>query len=189
MMLAPGAQDPHYEDYDDDDYDDDDRYEYENDDNYYTSRESDRGRNLRDVKEPVARSKSVRASSRVFDPEKIDNVLGFNTAGKKTTSSAVSETIISHPNGVEDAIQLGSHIRNGRMCIVDLTGLDKIEAQRIVDYLSGVCMALDGATTRVNHGIFTVSPPNHRVTATYGNPNPSYDDSSSSIFSSRHRDA
>jgi len=199
-LLAPGAKDPHYDEsyYEDDDYDyeDDDRYYYEDD---YSSRERDsrgrdrdrerdsRDRDLRDVREPVSRNKTSRgSSSRVFDPAKVDNVLGFNAATGKKDAGKPAETIISHPNGVEDAIQLGNHVRHGRMCIVDLTGLDKVEAQRVVDYLSGVCMALDGVTTRVNHGIFTVSPPNHRVTATYGNPDPKYDDG---VFSSRSRDA
>ncbi|MCL2217666.1 MAG: cell division protein SepF [Defluviitaleaceae bacterium] len=184
MMLAPGAKDPYntyYDDDDYDDYDDDDTYYQDDVDVHYTSRDRSRDRdyNYKEYKErePASRAKTSRNSSRgsSLDPAKVDNVLGFNAAGKKE-SFRPAETIISHPMAVEDAIEIASHVRTGKLCIIDLTGLDAGEAQRIADYLGGVCQALDGATTRVNNGIFTVSPPNHRVIPAYGNSDTPYDD-------------
>jgi len=77
------------------------------------------------------------------------------------------ESVISHPNTIEEAYEICNHVRHGRMCIVDLTGLDPSNAQRIADYIGGVSHSLDGDIKRVNNGIFTVSPKNHRVTCDF----------------------
>lgn len=93
-----------------------------------------------------------------------DNVYGFTGA---VNVRQHSETVIMHPKNMEDAVEIGSHVRSGRMCIVDLTGVPTSEAQRIADYLCGNSDALDGAITRVNNSIIAVSPPSHRVMPDY----------------------
>ena len=108
-----------------------------------------------------------------------DNIVKINSKGDIPPSTYA---IISHPKVVEDAVALADHVCGGMLCIVDLTGLEEIEAQRIADYLGGVCQALDGTTTRVNNGIFTVSPSNFRVMPAYSDSDVTQEDT---LFSQR----
>lgn len=151
-MLAPGAEETGgYYEYDD-------YYEEEDDNDYYEEPEPIQVRTKSNTKPAKTTTARLRSSGVK------DNVYGFTGA---VNVQKQSETIIMHPKNMEDAVEIGSHVRSGRMCIVDLTGVPTPEAQRIADYLCGNSDALDGAITRVNNTIIAVSPPNHRVTPDY----------------------
>ena len=187
--------DDDYDDYDDDyddEYDDDydDRYDDRYDDSgrlqlhYGGSRDAgyrrsgsrdDRASSRRggesryDREQPSSRreSGSSRYGGRNNERERERDVIPFGEAGRNQSPVANVESIILRPKLVDDAVEICNHMRAGRMCIVDLTGLNNANAQRIADYLGGVCHALDGVTTRVNEGIFTVAPHSHRVMSDY----------------------
>jgi len=156
IFMTPGAEDveEYYEDeygsdYDDDNGDFDERVPSHNDRQYIPKQPRQRDNNLYDIKD------SPRAS---------------------ITKQPNSELVIVHPKSVSEAKEIARHLRSLRACIVDLTGVPIAEAQRIADFLSGVCEISDGSTTRVNNSIFTVSPKNYNVIATQGSNN-SDDDS------------
>ncbi|MCL2200275.1 MAG: cell division protein SepF [Defluviitaleaceae bacterium] len=170
-MLAPGAEehDGYYEDdyernYYEDDYDQDD---------YYDEPEPLQVRYTQRSQQPrksSAKSSSSALSTRSSSTSaRKDNVYGF--AGAINVHKQ-SESFIMHPKSMEDAVEIGSHVRSGRMCIVDLTGVPTAEAQRIADYLCGNTDALDGAINRINNTMITVSPPNHRVMTDYREESP-----------------
>lgn len=162
-MMAPGAEeaDGYYdsyddeEDYDDDDYDDEPEFEVR-----YTKQDKNSRSNARS-------SQASRSSSRSGQR---DNVYGLPQAPLAIHKQA--ESVVMHPKNMEDAVEIGSHVRSGRMSIVDLTGVPTSEAQRVADYLCGISDALDGAITRVNNTIIAVSPPNHRVMPDYREESP-----------------
>ena len=81
----------------------------------------------------------------------------------RNEESSQAESAIMRPRNLADATEIGSHLRHGRQCIVDLTGMDMEVAQRIADFLGGVCSGIGGSTTRINNGIFVVSPKSHKV--------------------------
>jgi FtsZ-interacting cell division protein YlmF len=163
-MVAPGAKAPkRYQDEYSDDYDDD---EYDTEDGYYEEEDSDDDSNHLVLHHTNRREekKARRGSMRhPLDPEPVGqgNVVSF------AAQKQFAETVIVHPKGVEDAIDIGNHVRSGKLCIVDLSSLEQKDSQRIADYLGGVCQGIDGVTVRVNHSIFTVCPPNHRVLTDY----------------------
>jgi FtsZ-interacting cell division protein YlmF len=159
-MLAPGAEetDGYYDEYEEDYYEEEQPEYYEEPDPpqvRYTQRNAGKKSSSRAT---TARSTGAR-----------DNVYGFTGA---VNVQRQTETIIMHPKNMEDAVEIGSHVRSGRMCIVDLTGVPTPEAQRIADYLCGNSDALDGSITRVNNTIIAVSPPNHRVMPDYREESP-----------------
>jgi len=161
-MMAPGAEeaDGYYDEYDDDyddDYDDEPEFEVR-----YTKQD----KNSRTAKSTQNARTSSRAAQR-------DNVYGLPQAQTPLAlHSKQAETVVMHPKSMEDAVEIGSHVRSGRMGIVDLTGVPTTEAQRVADYLCGISDALDGAITRVNNTIITVSPANHRVMPDYREESP-----------------
>jgi len=159
-MTAPGAEDHFY----DEDYPSDDRYEdYYDDADYYDEPEyspkSRRGPSREKQRPSKVSSFSSRAASVSSSLSTKDNVYTMS-------SNKHPETVIIHPKSMEDAIDIGSHVRGGRMCIVDMTSVPVADAQRIADYLCGNTHALDGSITRISEDskIIAVSPPNHRVT-------------------------
>ena len=72
--------------------------------------------------------------------------------------------VIAHPKEIKDASRLCDAICSGKMVIVDLSSLDSVNAQRIADYLGGVVHTIQGNTSRVNKGIFVISPREYDVT-------------------------
>ena len=155
VMLSPGAEDPYHGDYYDDDSYDDEYYDDHEDIQPQPPRYS---QNTQRRSEATSGGRSSRSSlgNKVIE-------LGYSANNEKS----ISESVIAHPTSINDAVEICSHVRSGRMVIVDLTSLDQVNAQRIADYLSGVCQSIDGDTKRVNNGIFTISPRNHRVTTDY----------------------
>ena len=165
----------------------------ERDRGYDRSRDSDRerGSSRRSAASSASASYSAyassRASSRATESSRPSNVYSLNphsSTGASSPASSVpkqqAETIIVRPKVIDDAVEIGNHIRGGRMCIVDLTNLPATEAQRIADYLGGVSLAVEGQIIRVNNGIFAVAPQNHRVMSDFREENAAY--GSGSLF-------
>jgi len=152
MMLSPYAEDSSYRE-----------DEYYEDDGYYDDRYDDE--EPEQVQIHSKQESSRKATGRTGSSRSSSKIVDFYNDG--SAANRPSESIISHPQDINDAVEICNHVRAGRMVIVDLSGLDPVNAQRIADYLGGVCHSLDGDTKRVNNGIFTVAPKNHRVTSDY----------------------
>ena len=74
-----------------------------------------------------------------------------------------SEVIIRHPVDVSEAAKICDFIREGKMCVIDLTGMDRGMAQRIADFLGGACYAVDGCVQRISKDIFIIVPEGIRI--------------------------
>lgn len=160
-MLAPGAEE--HDGYYDEERGYDEDYYYEED--YYEEPEPLQVR-YTNRSNQTSRKSSQKSSSTALSTasSRKDNVYGF--AGAINVHKQ-SEAFITHPKGMEDAVQIGSHVRSGRMCIVDLTGVATPEAQRIADYLCGATDSIDGAINRINNTMMAVTPPNFRIMNDY----------------------
>lgn len=82
--------------------------------------------------------------------------------------AAIPAAVIAHPKDIKDATKICDDICSGRMVIVDLSKLDSSTAQRIADYLGGVVHTLQGNTSRINQGIFAISPKDFEVSSHNG---------------------
>jgi cell division inhibitor SepF len=152
QMIAPGADERYYEE----------EYYYEEDYDDYDDTEPAQKSSARKSKNSSA---SLRNYSRNTGAK--DNIYGFTPSSSSGIQKPPSESVIKHPKTMDDAVEIGSHVRSGRMCIVELTGVADKEAQRIADYLCGLCDGIDGSITRVNGSVITVAPPSHRVMPDY----------------------
>ena len=147
LMLAGGEDvynDEYYEDYEnyqDDMYEDDPMQEH------YS-------------RIPVGRKSSEKAAKVRYSDKIVE--LGYshpsNPAPQGYSQSAMPTAVIAHPKDIKDACAICDDICSGKMVIVDLSGLDSANSQRIADYLGGVVHTLQGNTNRVNKGIFVISP-------------------------------
>ena len=76
-----------------------------------------------------------------------------------------AEIILRHPMDVSDAASVCDFIRDEKMCVIDLTGVDRSMAQRIADFLGGACYAINGTIQRISKDIFMVVPNGVRISA------------------------
>ncbi len=74
-----------------------------------------------------------------------------------------SEIVFRRPITLEQAEDAAQYLKQRRALIVNLERADQFEAQRIIDFLSGVCFAMDGFTERIGNGIYLFTPPDQRI--------------------------
>ena len=114
----------------------------------------------REAAEPLPRSKERRSeTSRRTQGHKVLEMYG------RPGDYNGPEVVIRHPSDVTEAAKICDFIRDGKMCVVDLTDMEREMAQRIADFLGGACYALDGTVQRVSKDIFVVVPDGVRVAA------------------------
>lgn len=75
-------------------------------------------------------------------------------------SSSQFKVVIMQPENIDDAQDICDHLKNKKPVVVNLEEVEKENAQRIVDFLSGSVYALDGNIQKVSAGIFLVAPNN-----------------------------
>jgi len=76
-----------------------------------------------------------------------------------------SEIILRHPADVSDAAKVCDFIRDEKVCVIDLTGVERGMAQRIADFLGGSCYAINGTIQRISKDIFIIVPSGVRISA------------------------
>jgi cell division inhibitor SepF len=68
--------------------------------------------------------------------------------------------VVAQPNTFEDAKDICDHLKNKKPVVINLEGIEKHDAQRIIDFLSGSIYALDGSIQKVSCDIFVIAPNN-----------------------------
>ena len=81
-------------------------------------------------------------------------------------SSRGNELIITEPRSFsEDSMQLIKNLQDGRTIVLNLHLLDKEQAQRMVDFVSGATQALNGHQQKIADTVFIFAPTNISITA------------------------
>ena len=70
-----------------------------------------------------------------------------------------------HAKTIDDGKQITELLKNRTTVIINLEGVDLAVAQRIIDYTSGSCFALDAKLESISSYIFMASPSSANVTA------------------------
>ena len=94
----------------------------------------------------------------------------FNRGGKHSSSSKITpmrskqrssnsmEVCVIKPQAFEDARDIAETLLANRTVILNMEGLDYALAQRLIDFISGACYAINGNLQRVSGYIFVVTP-------------------------------
>lgn len=80
-------------------------------------------------------------------------------------SAINSEVVVLEPHSFEEALGIIDHIRSRRAAILNLLALTPDQSQRLVDFVSGACHALDGHQERIGENIFLFTPSNVTINA------------------------
>ena len=128
------------EGYDDDEYDD----EYDDDE------EVEERKSIFKHSDESGKKSSSRASISRFTTMR---------GGKKNASNSMEVCVIK-PSSFEDAREIAETLLADRTVILNMEGLDLALAQRLIDFISGACYAIDGNLQKVSNYIFIITPAN-----------------------------
>ena len=68
------------------------------------------------------------------------------------------EVCVIKPTTVEEAREITETLLSNRTVVLNLEGLDVGIAQRIIDFTSGSCYAIQGNLQKISHYIFIITP-------------------------------
>ena len=86
-------------------------------------------------------------------PVKKGKVVNINT----TTQLKV---VVVTPESFDEAKDIAEHLKQKKPVVINLEGVEKDIARRIVDFLSGAVYSLDGNIQKISTGIFLIAPYN-----------------------------
>ncbi|OPX43235.1 cell division protein SepF [Ruminiclostridium hungatei] len=91
----------------------------------------------------------------------------FNNSKKQQAGKVVNihsanqfKMVVSQPTTFDDAQDICDHLKSKKPVVINLEGIEKSDAQRIIDFLSGSIYALDGSIQKVSCDIFVIAPNN-----------------------------
>jgi len=80
------------------------------------------------------------------------------TPTRQASSSDMNEILTVHPRAYKDAQVIAESFRDGIPVIMNLSQMTESEAQRLVDFASGLSQGLYGRIERVTSKVFLLSP-------------------------------
>jgi len=101
------------------------------------------------------------ASVKRQTPVRANNVVPFQAREKEGIRLVVCE-----PRQYSDAQDIADNLRHRRPVVVNLHRVEKDQAKRIVDFLSGTVYALNGDIQKVGDAIFICTPDNVDIQGT-----------------------
>lgn len=87
----------------------------------------------------------------------------FDRAKAKYDSNPLNkdgQLVLFEPKTYSDAQEIADYLKQRRATIVNLHRLDKAQAKRVVDFLTGVIYAIEGDIQRIGPMIFLCTPKN-----------------------------
>lgn len=76
----------------------------------------------------------------------------------KVKGKTQMEIVIFKPKSFDESREICETLLADRAVVLDMDNLDINVAQRIIDFLSGACYALDGNMQKINQNIFVITP-------------------------------
>ncbi|MCF0228096.1 MAG: cell division protein SepF [Parasporobacterium sp.] len=164
MNAFNGSRDDDFDDFDDDDVYEDDLID---EDDYSEPRE--KGGLFKKKSAPA----EDRAEVRDREPAAKSTASPFGRTEKKPVpqpqpqqpaaparnrSGAGSEVCIFKPSSIEDSREITETLLDGKAVVVNFEGLHVEISQRIIDFISGSCYALDGNLQKISNYIFIATP-------------------------------
>lgn len=170
------------DDYDDDDdfFDEEEELEEEKPKKRFFKKMEDDIDDLDDLDEPVTKKDTAKKAAKpakqpktaAKEPEKTVQPKTKTTSKitpMRTGRSAVSnmEVCVIKPKDMEDTREIADTLLDGCTVILNLEGIDIDMAQRVIDFSSGTCYAIDGRLQKVSSYIFIMTPSNVEITGDF----------------------
>jgi cell division inhibitor SepF len=144
---------------------DDEEYEYEDDYDDYDDEEDNRPaksykRKQVQVKEYEEDDEPVQQERRARENTKSSKSRNSSKVVPMRTGRSSMEVCVIKPTSVEESREVTDTLLSGRAVVLNLEGLHVEIAQRIVDFTSGSCYAVNGNLQKISNYIFIITPEN-----------------------------
>lgn len=113
--------------------------------------------------EPVVRSRASSSSSRRYTSSRY----GSGTRIYKVNTNVQMEVLVCNPTSIEDAGEACDALKDKKTVVVNLEKVNYETAQRISDFLSGACFALEGNIQLISNEILIIGPMNVDITGEF----------------------
>ena len=157
FLGAFNGKDDFDDDFDDELYDDD----LIEDDDDLDDFEENRG-GLFKKKAAAPEEKETREVREVREPAPRTSTTTVNRASKPARSIGArmnsNEVCIFKPSSIEDSREITETLLSGKAVVINFEGLHVEISQRIIDFISGSCYALDGNLQKISNYIFIATP-------------------------------
>ena len=80
-----------------------------------------------------------------------------------TGASTKQQVVLTRPESFNDAPTIANNLRGKKAVVLNLEGVDKALARRVVDFLSGCTYALDGSVKKISQATYLFCPYNMEV--------------------------
>ena len=107
---------------------------------------------------PRLHSSLPSAPSGTLTPTQTPPSRGGNIVGLPTSTN--HEVVVIEPRSFDEALAILDNLRSRKAVILNLMGLSADQSQRLVDFVSGACHALDGHQEKIGESIFLFTPSN-----------------------------
>lgn len=105
------------------------------------------------IERPASGSQSLAASQ-----------AGGVSPAVRRVSPSTAQPFVLMPRMFDDAQQIGDRFKRDQPIILNLQGLDRDTARRLLDFASGLCYARDGEMRKVANAVYMLVPANVEVT-------------------------
>jgi len=153
---------------DDDGFDDDDFLDDEIDDDYEEERPAKRrifkkaeiDEDYDDYEETPSRKVKTQPKSKVRQPKQqtVSASSGNKISPMRPKKSGGMEVCVIKPHTMEDAREITETLLANCTVVLNMEGLEVDIAQRIIDFASGSCYAVDGNLQKISSFIFIITP-------------------------------
>ncbi len=142
---------------DEEDYDD---FDDEMDEGFAEEQQSAPRFSRREAAAPAQENTYAPAATTAFTP--VTNT-GFSGQVVTTSASNKTQLILVRPETFNDAPSIAANMRAKKAVVLNLEGVEKNLARRVVDFLSGCAYSLDGSVKKVSQATYLFCPYNMEV--------------------------
>ncbi|MCY4515632.1 MAG: cell division protein SepF [Acidimicrobiaceae bacterium] len=82
------------------------------------------------------------------------------TSAVRRVATSTAQPFVLMPRMFDDAQQIGDRFKRDQPIILNLQGLDRDTARRLLDFASGLCYARDGEMRKVANAVYMLVPLN-----------------------------
>lgn len=129
-----------------------------------------------DYEEEAPRKRSRKADTSIDEDDEDEKKIRTIKSNSKVTPMRPSkktgtgmEVCVIKPVTVEDAREITETLLLDRTVVLNVEGLDVDIAQRIIDFTSGSCFAINGNLQKISNYIFIITPPSVDVSGDFAN--------------------
>lgn len=119
------------------------------------------------VKKTVAKPSKISKAVKTKETKKSSKVTPLRNAKRNSSIHSSMEVLVVKPTSMEDTREIADSLLSNCTVFLNLEDLDLEISQRIIDFTSGACYAINGNLQKVSSHIFILTPEGVEINGDY----------------------